>query len=166
MTVVLAVALVITVVTGFVVLRPSNQDSGVVQVRSGVYRGVAWRLKAGTVNGQFCMELRRSHEQQPFAGACGFDDVPSKGSHYYASGPGPCESYVNYGPLPPNAVSVRIASHQTVRTYPLPTGHGMPNGRFWVDFEPASWPSASQGTPLDNPQPVDRSGNPVGFEAF
>ena len=160
-------ALVVTcVVTGFLVLRSTNHDRGMVQVRTGVYQGVAWRLYAGTVNGQFCMKLRPSDGQQPFAGACVFDDEPSKDSYYYASGPGPHGSYVDYGPLPANAVAVRIASHQTVRTYRLPTGHYMPTGRFWVDFEPASWPSTTQGKPLHNPQPLDGSGRPVAFEAF
>jgi hypothetical protein len=71
------------------------------------------------VNGQFCMELYRPDGQHPSAGACVFDDDASKGSYYYASGPGPHGSYVNYGPLPMNGVAVHIASHQTVHTYRL-----------------------------------------------
>jgi hypothetical protein len=112
------------------------------------------------------MELRGSDGQQPFAGACVFDDEPSKGSYYYASGSGPHRSCVDFGPLRANAVAVRIARHQTVRTYRLPTAHYMPIGRFWVDFEPASWPSTIQDKPLHNPQPLHRSGRSVAFEAF
>jgi hypothetical protein len=145
-----------------------STSNGLVALRSGSYQGVAWRLLAGNVNGQFCMELRRvdGNPQHPFAGACVFADQPSKGSSYFASGPGPHGSYVNFGPLPASAVAVHIATHQGVPSYPLPSGHGLPAGRYWLDFEPASWPTSAEGKALKIPQPVDRHGNPVAFQPF
>lgn len=142
--------------------------AGLAAVKSGRYLGVSWWAFAGYVNGQFCMELRHvtGRAPRPFAGACVFDDEPSKNSYYFATGPGPHGSYVNYGPLPPNAVFVRIATHQTVRSYRLPSGHGLPPGRFWIDFEPETWPTPAEGRPLQTPQPLDRHGNPVNFQPF
>lgn len=145
-----------------------SASGGYIAVKSGRYLGVPWRLFASNVNGQFCMELRRvdAQAQHPFAGACVFANQPSKGSYYFASGPGPHGSHVNYGPLPANAVAVQIATHQTVGTYGLPSGQGLPHGRFWIDFEPASWPAPAEGKALDVPQPLDRDGKRVAFRRF
>ena len=145
-----------------------THGTGAVQIRSGTYRGVAWHLYARINEGHLCMELRRTtgDRQVPFAGACLFDDDPDGGSYYYASGPGPRGSYVNYGPLPKKAVRVRIATKQSVPAYPFPKASGLPNANFWVDFEPASWPSPNQGRPLNDPEPLDRKGNPVAFKGF
>jgi hypothetical protein len=140
-----------------------------VVVKSGIYHGVSWRLYAWTDDQQqFCMQVRRVTQgrQRDMAAACVFDDQPAKGSYYYASGPGPQRSGVNFGPLPTNAVAVRIATHQTVPTYPFPPGGGLPEGRFWVDFEPATWPAPAEGKPLHTPQPLDRGGKRVAFQTF
>lgn len=165
---VVAGALAATVVAGFIVLSPENRDTGLVKLRTGVYRGVIWRLDAGTVNGQFCMQLSRVNGPHPgeFAGACVFDNDPTGPSYYYASGLGPRGSGVNYGPLPISAVAIRIATHQVVPTYPLPARSGMPKGRYWVDFEPDNWPAPQEGRPLNNPQPLDQQGKPVAYQAF
>jgi hypothetical protein len=67
--------------------------------------------------------------------------------------------------LPARATRIRVARNQTIPTFVLPAGHGLPAGRYWVFIPPAFWPNAATG-PATDPQPQDDQGNPVGFTRF
>lgn len=140
-----------------------------VQLRSGSYHGVSWRLDAREQHGHLCLSVDSpkgpSDTQHGFAGACVFEYAPTKASDFWAGGLGPDRSYVNFGPVPSNAVAIRIATNQLVPTYPLPAGHGLPHARFWIDFEPGGRPSPTQGTTA-RPQPLDSKGRSVAFQPY
>jgi hypothetical protein len=143
-----------------------------VELRSGTYRGTPWRLDARYSQGQLCISVDSpkgpADVLHGFAGACGFENAPDKGADYFASGPGPGPdaAFVNYGPLPSEATSVRVATHEIVPSYPFPAVAGLPKGRYWIDIEGLRWPSPDQGKALLRPQPLDAQGNPASFTKF
>ncbi|MFJ2958882.1 hypothetical protein OG896_32135 [Streptomyces sp. NBC_00669] len=134
--------------------------------------GVHWQLDAyidADQDGSFCMSLDDSRGPDhsatlPWAnGACGFDGSDSGG--YYGGGQAPGRNaFASYGPVPDAAVGVRVSTEEVVPTHPLPKGHGLPDGRYWVVYQPASWPG--KGARSVDPQPLDASGRKVAFTTF
>lgn len=152
----------------------SSGHSPYVLLTSGSYKGIDWRLFAWQQQGHLCMELdpagtdpdhRPAASSAGGAGACQFDHSdPSSG--YYASGPGPAGSAVSFGPLPDDATQIRVATHETLATASLPTGKGLPTGRYWINIMPAGWPTQTEGSALPTPQPLDANGGKVAFQSF
>jgi hypothetical protein len=147
-----------------------------VRLTSGTYHGVPWQLFAWEQKSQLCMELLPGgadpgHPQAgpswPAAGGggCAFDHR-DPGSGYYASSTGPAGSGFSYGPLPARATQIRTATREILVTRPLPSGKGLPSGRYWIHLMPAGWPSEAEGNALDTPQPLDSRGQAVPFAAF
>ena len=142
-----------------------------VELQAGRYGTMPWRLLAREQGHTLCLALASPGTGNPSsaaaaasAGGCGFNaDHPSAG--FYASGPGPGGVVSSFGPLPARATRIRVARNQTIPTFVLPSGHGLPAGRYWVFIPPTFWPNAATG-PATNPQPQDDQGNPVGFTRF
>ncbi|WP_146088376.1 hypothetical protein [Actinacidiphila yanglinensis] len=132
--------------------------------------GVHWQLDAfRDANGSFCMGINGPKGPDATANipwvnaACGFDDSDSGG--YYGGGDAPGKNaFVSYGPLPGKAVGVRVSTKEVVPTKPLPKGHDLPDGRYWIFYQPASWPG--KGAKAVEPQPLDASGRKVAFKKF
>lgn len=132
--------------------------------------GVHWQLDAfRDANGSFCMGI--SGPKGPdfipkldrANAACGFDGSDSGG--YYGGGQAPGrDASISYGPVPDTAAGVRVSTREVVPTHPLPKGHGLPGGRYWVSYEPASWPG--RGARSVTPQPLDAAGDKVAFTTF
>ncbi|WP_369222297.1 hypothetical protein AB5J52_12970 [Streptomyces sp. R39] len=135
---------------------------------SGVYQGESWSLYAWQQDGQLCMEVDGPGDPTasgvPSAGACGFDQKdPSSG--YYASGPGPGDSDVNYGPLPSRATQIRVATKEILPAKPFPAGRQLPAGRFWIQIVPEDWPVPADGRAI-TPEPLNASGRRVAYQDF
>jgi hypothetical protein len=139
-----------------------------------VTNGIHWQLDAEPDSSGLCMRVDSPKgpdvDVSWGSGGCGFNADPPDGS-YYLTGPVPGSAgadtpWLTFGPLPSNATAIRIATHQVVKTYPFPRGHGLPDGRFWLFVRPPGWPTKSEGTLLDTPQPLDRAGRPVSFKRF
>ncbi|SEG82559.1 hypothetical protein SAMN05216223_113164 [Actinacidiphila yanglinensis] len=141
-------------------------------LQRSVANGVHWQLDAYVDvdgDGSFCMGLDGpkgpDHSATlPWANAaCGFDNSDSGG--YYGGGMAPGRNAsISYGPVPDAAAAVRVSTKEVVPTHPFPKGHGLPDGRYWVIYEPASWPG--KGDKSVDPQPLDASGNKVAFKNF
>lgn len=139
----------------------SEPSSRTVPVRlaAGTTNGARWGLWAWEQDKQLCMALAGPNRYSARAttnGGCGFNNQRSGG--YYMGGRAPggkLGAYVDYGPLPSRAVRIR-AHGKIIDTKPLPTGHGLPRGRYWISF----------ATGPGNPQPLDARGKPVPFQAF
>lgn len=146
---------------------PSTQTPHVL-LTSGVYQGNAWSVYAWQQGGQLCMEVDGpggpTASGGPDAGACGFDEKnPSSG--YYASGPGPGDSDINYGPLPSRATQIRVATKEILPTEPFPAGKQLPAGRYWIQIIPKDWPLPANGKEM-SPKPLDASGRQVAYQDF
>ena len=148
----------------------STKNTAWVTVQRGAYQGHAWQLDVQEKDGQFCMSVvgprGPSDVTHTLTAACGFENKPQNAAFYYSDGPGPtADSNVVYGPLPSNAVSIRVATNQVLPTYPIPHQRGLPVGRFWIEFCSASC-ATPPGTALDRAQPLDAEGNVVAFKRF
>ena len=136
-----------------------------VQLTSGSYRGVAWRLDAQEKNGTLCMVVDGpggpTDSAHGFSGQCGFDDARPLDS-FYAVGLGPAGSSVRYGPLPSAATAVRLADGRVVATAALPRVPGLPHGRYWI----AIFPGVGAPGPPSIVRPLDSHGQPVPFKRF
>lgn len=97
-------------------------------------------------------------------GGCGFDKSPSGG--YFSGAPAARASTVAFGPLPTTATRIRVSTREVLTTSPLPTGVGLPTGRFWFQVLPAGWPTPADGAALDTPEPLSATGEPVAFTDF
>jgi hypothetical protein len=75
-----------------------------------------------------------------YSGAVGFDASPEAG--FWISGAGPGDSIFYYRPAPAAAVTVRLqaAGHAPIQvpTRPIPSGAGLPRGRFFVTQPPGT----------------------------
>ena len=150
--------------------RHRSRNSAWVEVAHGTYAGTPWRLDAREQDGHLCLSVDGPGGPNDFAttmaGECVFADEPAKAGYYYGEGPGPGTSMVSYGPLPAEATHIRVATHEVLTTQPLPTGSGLPRGRFWIQFTPYHWPTAAEGKALGWAQPLDDAGAPVAFRRF
>ncbi len=151
-----------------------HRNTGWVTLTAGTYNGVQWELQASMSNGKLCMQLTGPAGQNDpvnstagYPGQCQFDRTCQLCS-FTGGGIGPADSSVAYGPLPVDATQIRVATHEVLPTFPLPKGHGLPSGRYWVDIRPTNWPTASpgDGTRLATPQPLDAQGHLVKFANF
>jgi hypothetical protein len=147
--------------------RAAKPASGWVELQAGRYGSAPWRLVAREQDHVLCLSLESASDGDPTAGTtggCGFNtDHPDSG--YYVDGPGPSGVICRFGPLPARAVAVRVAPDQTIPTFVLPAGHGLPAARYWLFIPPPFWPNAALG-PAPDPQPLDDQGNPVAFTRF
>ncbi|MGW5656172.1 hypothetical protein [Streptomyces humi] len=139
-----------------------------VLLADGVYQGKSWSVYAWQQGGQLCMEVDGPGDPTASgvasAGACGFDQKnPSSG--YYASGPGPGDSNVNYGPLPSRATQIRVATKEILPTRPFPAGKQLPAGRYWIQIIPKDWPLPADGRAI-SPEPLNASGRRVAYQDF
>lgn len=160
---VVAVAVLAAVATGCAAGQPGSSSAtpriAPVRLAAGTANGTRWGLWAWEQDKRLCMALSgpdRYSAKAATNGGCGFDGHASGG--YYMGGRAPggkAGTYVGYGPLPTRAVRIR-AHGDVMATKPLPVGHGLPVGRYWISF--------AQGG--GNPQPLDARGNPVPFQAF
>jgi hypothetical protein len=73
---------------------------------------------------------------------------------------------VSFGPLPSDAVQIRVATDEILTTMPMPRGKGLPAGRYWINVTPAGGPGSALGPALFTPEPLDAHGQPVPFQAF
>lgn len=140
----------------------------------GSRNGIRWGLWAWEQpqNGRrvLCMDLSGPDRYAaagapgvPPTGGCAFNDR-SPGSGYYASGLGPGSgTSVSFGPLPVRAATIRVAGI-TLPTYPLPSGRGLPRGRYWIRF--ASSRVTGTTAPSSSPVPLDAHGHRVPFQPF
>jgi hypothetical protein len=132
--------------------------------------GVHWQLDTyKDANGSFCMGIDGPKGPDFSANiswvnaSCGFDNSRSGG--YFGGGSAPGHNtYVSYGPLPDKAVAVRVSTKEVIPTHPLPKGHDLPDGRYWISYEAPGWPG--KGAKPMGPQPLDSSGHKVAFEKF
>lgn len=176
-----AVALVAAAVLGSGLASGCGHDeTAPVLLRSGTTLGVAWYLWAWEQNGGLCMWTGTPAGPDgdgitppPLAvtgGQCAFDDK-APGSTYYMGAEGGTDGKdgltvsLTFGPLPPDAIRIKVATELTLTTQPFPSGRGLPSGRYWV-WADAYQPSASEGRVLDTPRPLDAQGKPVAFQAF
>jgi hypothetical protein len=154
----------------------SVAHSRYIAVATGSYRGADWVLFGWEQQSQLCLELLpggtdpdHPPEESPPSGfgsaGCGFNGT-HPGSGWFTSGVGPAGSGVSFGPLPTTAMQIRVATHEVLPTQALPPGTGLPRGRFWIQFQPSGWPTAADGTALEQPQPLDPRGDPVPYQDF
>lgn len=148
-----------------------SSNSEWVKVAHGSRHGVYWQLDIAEKDGHLCMSVDGvdgpSHPGQSFSGACGFENAPEKAAFYYASGLGPADMGVNFGPLPSSATRIQVATRLTLPTHPLPDITGMPDGRWWMQLVPrnGSFPP-NDGSTLDTPRPLDKQGHLVAWQRF
>lgn len=149
-----------------------------VLIDSGTTAGVGWNLWAWSEGGKLCLGMgdqagpNTTGNPAP-AGSmsgsqCGFD-AKQQGSTYYVSaqnaGDGPPTAALLFGPVPPAAAEVQVATKLTLKTTALPSGAGLPDARYWVWAGPYQ-PPASDGTVLPVPKPLDAAGKAVAFQAY
>lgn len=170
-----AAALAFLVTTLATACTHDTNDQGLVDSHYTVLQrfvtdGVHWQLDAfSDANGSFCMGIDGPRGPDHSAhlswsnAACTFDHSDAGGYFGGGQAPGP-GAFVAYGPLPDDAVGVRVSTKQVVPSRPLPTGHGLPRGRYWISYEPAAWPG--KGAKSVDPQPLDASGRNVPFKKF
>ena len=152
---------------------PAPQPTRQILLTSGITDHVWWGVWAWEQGGSLCMEIAgrpgpnaaSEPSQDARGGACGFARTPTY-PHFIDSGPGPAGGYYNMGPLPSDAVQIRVSTKVVLPTEPLPRGVGLPAGRYWVQILPAAGLPASDGAPLKTPQPLNASGQPVPFKKF
>jgi len=124
--------------------------------------GRHWQLAAFEQGRQLGMEIEEpsGHSDSGQVGFAASRDY----NYYWGEGLGPGSSIFYYRPVPPAAVSVRLTAPgwrpRLVRTAPLPGGHGLPRGRFFVVQSPS--PATVSWTVV----PLDAAGHPVAFAAF
>lgn len=175
------VALAATVMLGSGLLSGCGDDQTTpVLLRSGTTQGVAWYLWAWELNGSLCISTGTPvgpdggeitpPDHAVTGGQCEFTDK-YEGAAYYMSAEGGQDAAgdptvsLSFGPLPSNATQIKVADKLTLPTEPLPSGKGLPSGRYWVWADKYT-PPASEGAVLDIPQPLDVQGKPVAFQDF
>jgi hypothetical protein len=124
--------------------------------------GLGWQLVAFEQGRHLGLDLE-SPSGYGYSGQVGFA-ASRDYSYYWGEGLGPGNSFFYYGPVPSSAVMVRLSNpgHQPllVRTAPLPTGHSLPAGRFFVIQPPGTSTLSWAVTPLD------AAGHRVAFSSF
>ena len=170
----LAALAVLALVVAVLDWTHDHRKTGWVTLTAGTYSGVGWELQASMSSGKLCMQLTgptghndAANKTAGYPGQCRFDRSCELCS-YTGGGLGPANSSVAFGPLPVNATQIRVATHKVLPSSPFPGGHGLPNGRYWIDIHAANWPASSpaDGTPLATPQPLDAQGHTVKFKNF
>ena len=138
-----------------------SQDRTVL-ARGQAAGGLRWRLVAWEQGHQLGMGLQ-SPSGHGYSGQVSFA-ASRDYSYYWGDGLGPGNSIYYYGPVPRSAVMVRLTApgHRPllVRTAPLPAGHGLPAGRFFIIQPPGSVSLTWSVTPLD------AAGHRVAFRDF
>jgi len=156
---------------------PDGQDDAVL-LDSGTTNGVGWDLWAWEDGGELCMGMgnksgptstRNTTATGGMSGSqCGFN-AKQQGRTYYVSASdgtnGPPTVALLFGPVPAAAVSVQVTSKITLKTEAFPSGADLPNARYWVWAGPYQ-PTASEGTVLPVPRPLDAQGKAVSFRAY
>jgi hypothetical protein len=125
-------------------------------------RGQRWQLVAWNQGHQLSLDLE-SPSGHSYSGQDGFA-ASHDYRYYWGEGLGPGNSTFYYGPVPGSAVMVRLTApgHRPllVRTAPLPAGHGLPAGRFFIVQPPGGVSLSWTVTPLD------AAGHQVAFRDF
>jgi hypothetical protein len=168
-----ALACGLTVLLGACSSAPASRPTRQVQLTSGTSHGVWWGVWAWEERGSLCMAIAgrpgpnaaTEPSQDAQGGACGFARTPTY-PHFFDSGPGPAGGYYNMGPLPSDAVQIRVSTTVILPTERLPRGVGLPAGRYWVQIIPAAGAGLGDGTDLNTPQPLNAAGQPVPFRKF
>jgi hypothetical protein len=156
---------------------PDGQDNAVL-VDSGAVGNVSWNLWAWEDGSTLCMGMgnrsgpytsRNSVSAgQMYGSQCGFN-AKTPGATYYLSASngtdGPPTVALLFGPVPAAAVSVQVTSRITLKTEAFPSGAGLPAANYWYWAGPYQ-PPASDGTLLAVPQPLDKQGKAVAFQAY
>ncbi|HSY15021.1 MAG TPA: hypothetical protein VK816_03465 [Jatrophihabitantaceae bacterium] len=149
------------------------KDTAWVTLTTGTYKGVVWKLDAQEYGGRLCLSLDdakgggdRGAAEGGYSAGCGFDDKETGQNGDLGGGMGPVDSQIDYGPLPSNATQIRIATNKVIPTGLLPTGKGLPAGRYWVFVYAPDWLTPAVGKPLDPPQPLNARGKPVAYKNF
>jgi hypothetical protein len=166
--------------TGAAVSGCGSSGTSPVLLASGTTQGVDWYLWAWEQGGSLCMSTGTaagpdggSITPSPDAmtgGQCEYDQKYPDSSYFMSadggnSPSGDSTAALVFGPLPSDAVRIKVASRLTLTTQPFPAGKALPAGRFWVWAGPYQ-PPASDGTVLDTPQPLNAQGKPVAFQDF
>lgn len=142
-------------------LRSGDPDK-IVLAHGRMAGGQRWKLVAFEQDHQLGLDLD-SPAGYNYSGQISF--AASRDYRYYwGEGLGPGNSTFYYGPVPGSAVMVRLTApgHRPlhVRTAPLPTGHGLPAGRFFIVQPPG-------GVSLNwTVTPLDAAGQRVAFRDF
>lgn len=148
----------------------SATSAPTIVIANGEYDGNPWYLLAYTdkTSGQLCMYAsstpKLSQASGVSGGQCGFYSGP--GVNYYFSAQGLGDAVIDFGPLPQDATQIRVATHEVLATTPLPSGKGLPAGRYWMHIAPANWPQPQDGSALTEPQPLNAQGAAVPFSSF
>jgi hypothetical protein len=141
---------------------PARAEDKTVLERGRLPNGPRWQLVAFMQGRQLGLDLE-SPSGYSYSGQVSFA-ANRDYSYYWGEGLGPGNSVFYYGPLPEAAVMVRLSSpgHRPVlvRTAPLPNGHSLPHGRFFVVRPPGTSTLSWAVTPLD------AAGQKVAFTAF
>ncbi|WP_327287488.1 hypothetical protein [Streptomyces sp. NBC_01198] len=136
--------------------------------------GVRWQLDAWETGQGLCLAVDGPGGPQDApgasgSGACTFSAPTKKepdNSFWFAGNvPGLPEGAgaIRFGPVPPQASRVEVATHRTVPAVVLPAGHHLPDARIWWAIDT---PGTSAGQPLPNPRPITSSGQPVALQAY
>jgi hypothetical protein len=138
-----------------------HQDRTVL-ARGQAVSGLRWQLVAWDQDHRLGLDLE-SLSGHSYSGQVGFA-ASHDYSYYWGEGLGPGNSTFYYGPVPGSAVMVRLTApgHRPllIRTVPLPAGHRLPAGRFFVIQPPGtSWLNWSV-------TPLDAAGQQVAFRDF
>jgi hypothetical protein len=144
-----------------------------VLLTSGTSHGVWWGVWAWEDTGSLCLDMGgrggpnavSPPPQDAAGGECGFSPFPGQPG-YYDSGPGPAGGGFVMGPLPDDAVQIRVSTKEVLPTEPLAKGVGLPAGRYWVEIIPPTGLPAIDGQPLNRPQPLNAAGQVVPFKKF
>ena len=124
--------------------------------------GLGWQLVAFEQGRHLGLDLE-SPSGHSYSGQVGFA-ASHDYSYYWGEGLGPGSAVFYYGPVPRSAVMVRLSTpgHRPllVRTAPLPTGHNLPAGRFFIIRSPGTIRLSWAVTPLD------AAGHRVAFSSF
>lgn len=176
----MAVAISTLLCAAFAAGCDTSSDTAPVMLASGTTEGVVWYLWGWESAGSLCMATGTAAgpvggsitlaPQAMGGGQCGFDNKQPDSSYFGGAeaGGSPTEqptAALTFGPLPTRAARIKVAADLILTTRPLPSGKGLPAGRFWVWAGPFD-PPASEGAVLDTPQPLDDENHPVAFQNF
>lgn len=141
---------------------PAHREVKTVLRRGHLPDGRQWQLAAWEQDRQLGLEMEEpsGHSDSGQVSFAAGQDY----SYHWGEGLGPGDSIFYYGPVPSAAVSVRLTapgqSSLLVPTAPLPGGHGLPRGRFFVVQPPG--PVTVSWTVV----PLDAAGHTVAFTPF
>jgi hypothetical protein len=163
----LAVPLALVVIGVVRSVDTSSEAAHVVVLTRGDLAGVSWQLEAGEVDGRLCLSMHSATQPDstaPYGSLCSFgetgQDVPFLEGYLKSS-----NQVFFAGPAPEAATSVKLATHLTVPTYPMPKGVGLPTARYWV--EAMTLPPPSQwGVLLNGPILLTAAGQVVPFGQY